>query len=107
MYHLKMEKPTSNAKSTRTPTLPKLFDDNKILPLPLQALVNNWLTSNKSMTMSRNKHLQHLRLLSSDAMMIHLVPTAYVQETSLGTLNAMALKSTTNRKPNWELLLPL
>jgi hypothetical protein len=29
-----------------------------------------------------NKHLQHLRLLSSDAMMIHLVPTAYAQETS-------------------------
>jgi hypothetical protein len=85
MYHLKMEKPMSNAKSARTPTLPELFDDNKsLLPL-LQVQANNRLTPDKLTTMSGNKHLQHLRLLSNDVMMIHLVPTAYVQETSLGT----------------------
>jgi hypothetical protein len=38
--------------------------------------------------------------------MIHLVPTVYVQETSLGILNTMALKSTTRRKPTREPLLP-
>jgi hypothetical protein len=59
------------------------------------------------MTTLGNKHLRHLQLLSSDVMMIHLVPTAYVQETSLGILNAMTLKSTTRRKPTWEPLLPL
>jgi hypothetical protein len=32
-----------------------------------------------------NKHLRHLLLLSSDAMMIHLVPTTYMQDTSLGS----------------------
>jgi hypothetical protein len=57
--------------------------------------------------MPGNKHLRHQLPLNSDATMIHLVPTAYMQETSLGTLNAMALKSTTRRKPTWELLLPL
>jgi hypothetical protein len=107
MYHLKMEKPMSNAKSARTPTLPKLFDDNKSLLLLLQVPVNNRLMPDRSTTTPGNKHLQHLRLLSSDAMMIHLVPTAYVQETSLWTLNAMDLKSTTRRKPIWEPLLPL
>jgi hypothetical protein len=88
-------------------TLPELFNDNKSLPLPLQVQVNNSLTPDKSMTTPGNKHLQHLRLLSSDAMMIHLVPTSYMQETSLCSLNAMALKSTTRRKPIWEPLLPL
>jgi hypothetical protein len=39
-------------------------------------------------------------------MMIHLVPTIYVQETSLGILKVMAMKSTTRRKPTWESLLP-
>jgi hypothetical protein len=49
----------------------------------------------------------HQQLLSSNAMMIHLVPTTNMQETSLGNLNAMALKSTTRRKPIWEPLLRL
>jgi hypothetical protein len=57
--------------------------------------------------MPGNKHLRHQLPLNSDATMIHLVPTAYMQETSLGTLNAMAMKSTTRRKPTWEPLLPL
>jgi hypothetical protein len=107
MYHLKMEKPMSNAKRARMPTLPELFDDNKSLSLLLQVQVNNRLTPGKLTTTSGNKHLQHLRPLNSGVMMIHLVPTAYVQETSLETLNAMALKYTTRHKPIWEPLLPL
>jgi hypothetical protein len=58
----------------------------------------------KSTTTLGNMHLQ---LLSSNAMMIHLVPTTYMQETSLGNLNVMALKSTTRHKPIWEPLLRL
>jgi hypothetical protein len=107
MYHLKMEKTMNNAKSVRTLMRPELFDDNKSLSLLLQVQVNNRLTPNRSTTMSSNKHLQHPRLLGSDAMMIHLVPTVYVQETPLGILNAMALKSTTRRKLTWEPLLSL
>jgi hypothetical protein len=51
------------------------------------------------MTTLVNKYLQHQLLLSNDAMTIHLMPTEYVQETSLGTSNATTLKSTTLRKP--------
>jgi hypothetical protein len=40
MYHLKMERQMSNAKSVRTPTLPELFDDNKSSRLLLQVQVN-------------------------------------------------------------------
>jgi hypothetical protein len=97
-----MGKPMSNTKSVRTPMLPELSDDNKRLLLLPQVQANNQLTQDKSMTTPGNNPLRHLRLLSSDVMMIHLVPTAYVQETSLGTLNAMALKSTTRRKPTWD-----
>jgi hypothetical protein len=50
MYHLKTEKPMNNAKRVRTPTLPKLFDDNKSLPLLLQVLVNDRLTPDRSIT---------------------------------------------------------
>jgi hypothetical protein len=46
-----------------------------------------------------NKSLRHQLLLSSDATMINLVPTEYVQETFSGTSNATALKSTTLHKP--------
>jgi hypothetical protein len=41
MYHLKMEKQTSNAKSVRTPTLPELFDDSKRSLLLPQVQANN------------------------------------------------------------------
>jgi hypothetical protein len=54
-----------------------------------------------------NKHLRHQPPLSSDATMTHLVPKDYVQETFSGTLNVMALKFTTPRKPTWEPLLLL
>jgi hypothetical protein len=98
MYHLKMGKPMSNAKSVRTP-LPGLSSDNKRSLLLPQVQANNRLTPDKLMTMPGNKHLRHQLLLSSDAMMIHLVPTDYEQETFSGTLNAMASKSTTPHKP--------
>jgi hypothetical protein len=72
-----------------------------------QVQANNRLTPDKSTTTPGNKNLRHQLLLSSHAMMIHLVPTDYEQETSSGTLNAMASKSTTRRKPTWEPLMPL
>jgi hypothetical protein len=89
------------------PTLPELFGDNKNSLLLPQAqvnnqannLVNNHLTPDKPMTTLVNKHLRHQLLLSSDATMINLAPTEYVQETSSGTLNVMALKFTTLHKP--------
>jgi hypothetical protein len=89
----------SNAKSVRKPMLLELSDDNKRSLLLPQVQANNRLTLDKSMTTPGNKHLQHQVLLSSDAMMIHLVPTDYEQETFSGTLNAMASKSTTPHKP--------
>jgi hypothetical protein len=51
------------------------------------------------MTTPVNKYQQHQLLLSSDAMMINLAPTEYMQETSSGTLNTMASKFTTPHKP--------
>jgi hypothetical protein len=85
-----MEKPMSNAKSARTPTLQELFNENKSLLLLLQVQVNNWLMLDKSMTTPINKYLQHQPLLSSGATTIHLVSIDYVQETSSGISNEMA-----------------
>jgi hypothetical protein len=68
---------------------------------------NNRSMPIRSTTMPGNKHLLHQLLLSSDAMMIHLAPTDNVQETFSGTLNVMASKFTTPRKPTWEPLLLL
>jgi hypothetical protein len=96
----------SNAKSVRKPMLLELSDDNKRSLLLPQVQANNRLTLDKSMTTPGNKHLQHQVLLSSDAMMIHLVLTDYEQETFSGTLNAMASKSTTLSRPTQEPLLP-
>jgi hypothetical protein len=107
-------------------------DDNKRLqPLP-QVQAYNRLTPDKSMptpdksmpTLDRlmptpdrlipmpdkptptpsNKHLWHQLPHSSDAKMIHLVPTDCMHETSSGTLRD--LKFTTHHKPTWEPLLP-
>jgi hypothetical protein len=102
-----MGEPMSNAKSVRMPMLLELSDDNKSSLLPPQVQANNQLTLAKSMITPGNKHLRHLRLLNSDITMIHLVPTDYEQETTSWTLNVMASKSTTRRKPIWEPLLPL
>jgi hypothetical protein len=78
----------SNSKSKRSPLLPRC-----------KAITRSTITRG-------NKHLRHRLPLSSDAMMIHLAPTEYVQETSSGTSSATALKCTTLRKPTWEPLLP-
>jgi hypothetical protein len=102
MYHHNMERPENNAKSVRTPMLVELFGDNKsslFLPqVQVNNQFNNRLTPDKPMTTPINKHLRHQPLLNSDATMINLAPTEYVQETSSGTSNATALKSTTPRK---------
>jgi hypothetical protein len=89
-----MERPMNNAKSARKQTLPELLGDNKSSLLLPQVQANNQFnnrsTPDKPMT---------VLVLCSDAMMIHLAPTDYVQETSLGTLNVTASKSTTPHKP--------
>jgi hypothetical protein len=107
MYHRKMEKQMNNVKSVRTPMLPEPSDDNKSSLLLPQAQANNRLTPDKSTPTLGNKHLRHQLPHNSDVMMIHLVPTDCVCDTSLGTLSTMDSKSTTRRKPTWELLLPL
>jgi hypothetical protein len=103
MYDHKMEKQMRSVRSAKTLMLPKLFDDNKrSQPLP-QVQAFNRLTPDRSMLTPRNKHLWHQRPHSSDATTIHLVPTDYVREISLGTSSATDMKSTTNHRPTWEL----
>jgi hypothetical protein len=106
MYRCKMEKHMSNIKSVKTPKLPEPSDDKSLLPLP-QVQATNRLTPDKSTPTSGSRHLWHQVLRNSDAMMILLVPTDYVRETSSGTSSATDSKSTTRRKLTWELLLPL
>jgi hypothetical protein len=53
-----------------------------------------------------NKHLWYQLPHSSDAKMIHLVPTDYVRKISSGTSSATNLKFTTHRRPIWEPLSP-
>jgi hypothetical protein len=78
----------------------------ELLLLP-QVHATNRLTPDKSTPTPGSKHLRHQLPRSSDTMMIHLMPTDCVRETSSGTLSTMDSKSTTRRKPTWELLLPL
>jgi hypothetical protein len=98
-----MERQMNNAKCVRMPTLPELFGDNKNSLLLPQVQVNNQfsnsLTQDKPTTTPVNKQLRHQLLPSSDATMINLAPTEYVQASSSGTLNATALKFTTLHKP--------
>jgi hypothetical protein len=102
-----MEKQMSNIKSVKMPMLPEPSGVNKSSLLLPQVRATNRLMPEKSTPTSGNKHLRHQPLHNSDAMMIYLVPTDYVRETSSGTLSVMDSKSTTRRKPTWELLLPL
>jgi hypothetical protein len=117
-----MEKQTRSIKSVKTPMLPELSDDNKrSQPLP-QVQAYNWLTPDRSMPMPDrstptpdssipmpdnptptpgNKHLWHQLPHSSNAKMIHLVPTDCVRETSSGTSSATDSKFTTHHKPTW------
>jgi hypothetical protein len=99
MYRRKTARQKNNGKSARTPMQLELFDDNKSSKLLPQVQVNNRLTPGKSTTMSVNKYPQHQPLLSSGAMMIHLVPTDCVQETFSGILNATTSQSTTLHIP--------
>jgi hypothetical protein len=64
-------------------------------------------TPDKSMPTPGIKHLWHQLPRSSDAKMIHLVPTDYVRETSSGTSSTTDSKYMTHRKLTWELLLLL
>jgi hypothetical protein len=47
--------------------------------------------------------LWHQQPHSSDATMIHLVPANYMHEISSGTSSATGMRSTTHRRPTWEL----
>jgi hypothetical protein len=120
MYRRKMEKQTSSVKNVKTPMLPELSGDNKrSQPLP-QVQSYNRLTPDRSMptpdrlipmpdkptTMPGNKHLWHQLPHSSDAKMIHLVPTDCVRETSSWTSSVTDSKFTTHHKPTWEPLSP-
>jgi hypothetical protein len=104
MYHRKMERQTCNVKGEKTPTLPDLFDDNKRSQLLPQLQAFNRLTSDRSTPISSNKHSLYQQLHTSDATTIHLEPKDYVREISSGTSRAMDIKSTTHRRPTWELL---
>jgi hypothetical protein len=97
----------SNIKSMKTPMLLEPSGDNKSSLLLPQVQATNRLMPDKSLPMPGNKHLRHQLLRSSDGMMIHLVPTDCVRETSSGTSSVMDSKSTTHHKPTWELLLLL
>jgi hypothetical protein len=107
MYRSKTEKQMSNVKRVKKPMLPEPSDDNKSSLSLSQVQANNQLTLDKSTPTLGNKHLRHQLPHNNNAMMIHLVPIVCVRETSSGTSSAMDSKSTTRRKPTWELLLPL
>jgi hypothetical protein len=98
-----MEKQTRSVKSVKTLTLPELSDDNKRSQALPQVQAYNRLmpdrstlmpdrstsmpgrsipTPDKPTPMSRNKHLWHQLPHSSDAKIIHLVPTDCAHETS-------------------------
>jgi hypothetical protein len=103
MYHRKTERQTHSVKSEKMPTLPELFDGNKRShPLP-QMQAFNRLTPYRSTPTPSNKHSWYQRLHSSDATTIHLEPTDYVRKISSGTTSATDMKSTTHRRPTWEL----
>jgi hypothetical protein len=128
MYRRKMEKQTRSVKSVKTPMLPKLSNDNKrSQPLPQVQAYNRLMPDRSMLTPDRstptpgrsipmpdkptptpdNKHLWHQLPHSSDAKMIHLVPTDCMRKTSLWTSSATDSKFTTHRKPTWDpLLLP-
>jgi hypothetical protein len=105
MYHCKTEKRTRSVKSVKMPKLPELFDDNNRSQLLPQVQAFNRLAPDMSMPTPRNKHLRHQQPHNSDATTIHLVPTDYVRDISSGTSSEMDMKSTTHRRPTWELPL--
>jgi hypothetical protein len=120
MYRRKMEKQTRSVKSVKTQMLPELSNNNKrSQPLPQVQAYNRLMSDRSTPTPGRsipmpdkptptpsNKHLWHQLLHSSDAKMIHLVPTNCMREISSGTSSATDSKFTTYHKPTWEPLLP-
>jgi hypothetical protein len=74
--------PMSNAKRQNANAARAVRQQQEIT-VAAQVQNYNRLTQDKSMTTPGKKHLRHQLLPSSDAMMIHLVPTAYMQETFL------------------------
>jgi hypothetical protein len=126
MCRHKMEKQTSNINNVKMPMLPELSNDNKrSQPLPQVQAYNrlpdrslpmpdrSMATPDRSIPMPDklvltlgNKHLWHQPPHSSDARMIHLVPTDCICETSLGTSSVTDSKFTTHHKATWEPLLP-
>jgi hypothetical protein len=109
-----MEKQTRSVKSVKMPMPPELSDENKRSQLLPQVQGFNRLMPDRSTPMSgrsiptsakimpRNKHSWHQWPHSSDAKMIHLVPTNYVHVISSGTLSTMDLKFTIHHRPIWE-----
>jgi hypothetical protein len=69
-----------------------------------QEIATNWLVSDRSTPIPRNKHLWHQQPHSNGAKMIHLMPIDYVREISSGISSATDLKSTIHHIPIWELL---
>jgi hypothetical protein len=106
MYHRKMEKHMRSVKSVKMLTPLELSDDNKRSQLLPQVQAFNRLMPDRSTPIPRNKHSWHQRPHSSDAKLIHLVPTDYVRGISSGTLSATDFKSTTHHRPIWEPLSP-
>jgi hypothetical protein len=121
MYHRKMEKLVSSVKNVKTLTLQEPSDDSKKSPPLPQVRAYSCLTLNKSTPTpdkstptsdrstptSGNKYLWHQLLHSSDAKMMHLVPTDCMRKISSGTSSATDSKYTTHREPTWGPLLPL
>jgi hypothetical protein len=105
MYHRKTERQTHNVKSEKTPTLPELFDDNKRSQSLPQLQAFNRLMPDRSTPTPSNKHSWYQQLHNNDATTIHLEPTDCVREISSGSLSATDMKSTTHRRPTWELPL--
>jgi hypothetical protein len=95
-----------SVKSVKMLTPLELSDDNKRSQLLPQVQAFNRLMPDRSTPIPRNKHSWHQRPHSSDAKLIHLVPTDYVRGISSGTLSATDFKSTTHHRPIWEPLSP-
>jgi hypothetical protein len=105
MYHRKTERQMRSVKSERMPTLPELFDDNKRSRLLPQLHAFHRPTPDRSTQTPSNKRSWYQQLHSSDAMTTHLEPTGYVREISSGISSATDMKSTTHRRPTWQLPL--
>jgi hypothetical protein len=99
MKTLTLQEPSDDSK--KSPPLPQVQAYSRL------TLDKSTPTTDRSTPMSGNKYLSHQLLHSSDAKMMHLVPTDCAHEISSGTSSATDLKYTTHCKPTWGPLLPL